>query len=97
MIVSGRVHGVGFRARAARLARELGLSGLVRNTPQGQVEIYCEGERQKIIALAKELETAHQNFPLPASKPEKVQVFFEGEEGFKPAWKKFQGFEIDHA
>ncbi len=97
IIVSGRVQGVGFRARAARVARELGLSGLARNTSRGQVEIYCEGAREKILEFAEELKNSHQNFPLPASKPEKVLLFFEGEEGFTPAWKKFAGFEIGHS
>src|SRR5512137_3033594 len=42
--VSGVVQGVGFRPHVYRLARELGLSGFVRNSAAG-VEIEVEGTR----------------------------------------------------
>ncbi len=41
--VSGRVQGVGFRVNAKRVADRLGLSGWVRNLPDGSVEILAEG------------------------------------------------------
>jgi acylphosphatase len=41
--ISGRVQGVGFRANAERMADRLGLSGWVRNLPDGSVEIIAEG------------------------------------------------------
>lgn len=43
MIVSGRVHGVFFRASCAAEARRVGLAGWVRNLPGGSVEAVFEG------------------------------------------------------
>ncbi len=46
--IRGRVQGVGFRFFTLRTARELGLSGWVRNLPNGDVEALFEGERSTI-------------------------------------------------
>jgi acylphosphatase len=40
--VSGRVQGVGFRYSCYAEARRLGLRGWVRNTPDGDVEVWVE-------------------------------------------------------
>ncbi len=42
--IHGRVHGVFFRDSACKKAGELGLSGFVRNDPDGAVYIEAEGE-----------------------------------------------------
>jgi acylphosphatase len=44
ILVQGRVQGVGFRQFTCRVAVELGLTGWVRNLPDGRVEIVAEGE-----------------------------------------------------
>ena len=43
--VTGRVQGVFFRQSAREEAERLGLSGWVRNLPDGSVEALFEGER----------------------------------------------------
>ena len=50
--VSGVVQGVGFRYFTVRKARELGVTGWVRNTPDGKVEIVAEGEKWQLEELA---------------------------------------------
>lgn len=45
MRVQGRVQGVYFRAATRRTARQLGLTGWVRNCPDGSVEAWAEGEK----------------------------------------------------
>jgi acylphosphatase len=51
LVVRGRVQGVYFRASAQREARRLGLTGWVRNRPDGSVEIVAEGEEIAIREL----------------------------------------------
>ena len=47
-LVSGRVTGVGFRYFAQDVARREGLTGVVRNLPDGRVEAVAEGEAESL-------------------------------------------------
>jgi acylphosphatase len=49
--VSGRVQGVWYRESCRRRAEELGVSGEVRNTAAGTVEIEAQGARAAVEAL----------------------------------------------
>jgi acylphosphatase len=51
VVVSGRVQGVFYRATCVRLARERGLSGWVRNRPDGCVEAVFEGPSDEVGAM----------------------------------------------
>jgi acylphosphatase len=51
LLIEGRVQGVFFRASAQAEASRLGLTGWVRNSPDGAVEIVAEGERKRIDDL----------------------------------------------
>ncbi len=51
--VEGRVQGVFFRATTQEQARALGLSGYVRNLPDGSVEVYACGEREALERLKR--------------------------------------------
>ena len=53
--VSGRVHGVFFRAFVESRAVELHLTGYVRNLPDGTVEVKAEGERERLEKLVEYL------------------------------------------
>lgn len=46
--VSGRVQGVGFRRYVVNEARFLGLKGIVRNLPDGNVCIEAEGDEENL-------------------------------------------------
>lgn len=50
--VRGRVQGVFFRSFVQSHARKLGLSGYVRNLPDGSVELRAEGQRARLEELA---------------------------------------------
>jgi len=54
--VKGRVQGVGFRAHVDYNARELGVTGWVRNVGYDIVEAVAEGERQKLERLAESIQ-----------------------------------------
>jgi acylphosphatase len=55
-LVRGRVQGVGFRWYVEREARTLGISGWVRNTHDGCVEVLAMGSSQQLATLLGRLQ-----------------------------------------
>ena len=55
IVARGRVQGVFFRDFTTRRARELGLTGYVRNLTEGAVEAIAEGERVKLEDLVRHM------------------------------------------
>ena len=53
LFVHGRVQGVFFRDSTRKVARDLGLTGWVRNCSDGSVEIQAEGDRNKLEELVE--------------------------------------------
>ncbi len=74
--IYGRVQGVFFRSTMREVARELGLTGWVRNVPDGTVEAVVEGDR---TAVERIIAWAHEGPPL--AKVEKVDVKWESYRG----------------
>jgi acylphosphatase len=68
-VVSGRVTGVGFRYFTQDVARREGLSGVVRNLPDGRVEAIAEGDDTALTRL----EAAIRRGP-PRARVEHVEV-----------------------
>jgi len=62
LTIRGKVQGVGYREGCRRCAHELGLSGWVRNLPDGTVAVEAEGRPQDLMALRIWCERG----PLPA-------------------------------
>jgi acylphosphatase len=54
--VYGRVQGVGFRYYALYTARSLGITGYVRNEPDGSVEVVGSGRDPDIEALIESID-----------------------------------------
>ena len=80
--VRGRVQGVFFRAATQREARRLGLTGWVRNRPDGSVELLAEGEEEGL----KELVSWAHRGP-SASHVERVDVRWRGYAGEFPDFR----------
>lgn len=82
-IVAGRVQGVFFRAACAAEARARGLTGWVRNLPDGRVEAVFEGPEQQVQAMVA---WCHRG--PPSARVEDVESWREevaGETGFAVA------------
>jgi acylphosphatase len=68
--VYGRVQGVFFRSFVSRQATQLGLTGYVRNLPDGEaVEVHAEGERKQLAELLSYLKIGP-----PGAKVNKVET-----------------------
>jgi acylphosphatase len=78
--VAGRVQGVFFRASTQREASALGLSGWVRNLPDGSVEALFVGER-----TACERALAFVRSGPPGARVERVDVRWEDAPSSAPA------------
>ena len=55
--VKGRVQGVGFRAHVQYSARQIGVTGWVRNVDYDTVEAVGEGEREKLERFVDAVKT----------------------------------------
>lgn len=53
LIISGRVQGVYYRFSTEKEAKRLGLTGWVRNLPNGDVEAVVEGEQSIVDQMIK--------------------------------------------
>jgi acylphosphatase len=74
--VTGRVHRVGYRAWAERVATDLGLRGWVRNRADGSVEMLITGADDCIASM---LEAARRG--PPAARVDNVQVEDDTDDG----------------
>ena len=68
--VHGLVQGVYFRSFVQRQAQTLGLTGYVRNLPDGvTVEIQAEGDREKLDELASRLKVGP-----PGARIDRIEI-----------------------
>jgi acylphosphatase len=81
---TGHVQGVGFRYTARSIARGYDVSGLVRNLPDGRVELVAEGKPHEVVAFLGEVRDRFFNH----IRNERSDV--------QPATGEFTGFEIQH-
>ena len=56
IIFTGRVQGVGFRFTALDIAERYRLTGLVRNLPDGTVEMLAQGTAQTIADCLRDIQ-----------------------------------------
>ncbi len=80
--VYGLVQGVFFRYTTRKVARNLGLTGIVKNLRDGSVYIEAEGPEDRLIELLK--------FAKKGPKSAKIESI---EYEYKKVQHKFKGFE----
>ena len=96
IIVEGWIQGAGYRAFVKRTAGQLGLRGLVRNLPDGRVEIFCEGTQPRITTLLKMINYKGKKGDPLSTYVESLKTCKEGEKRYNGPWKAYEGFEIDY-
>lgn len=78
--VAGHVQGVFFRAWAQGHARELGISGWIRNCPDGSVEAHLTGDENAVARMIERLRRGPSNarvedFTIEDAEPESTGRF----------------------
>ena len=58
MKVTGLVQGVGFRWTTQMIAQELGITGTVKNNPDGSVSIVTQGEELPLEHIIKKIKAS---------------------------------------
>ena len=94
LFVKGDVHGVGFRSYCERLAQQLNLKGLCRNEADGGVKVFLEGGEKEIGEFIETVKSVKQS-GFFGTHVDKVELHWENEKGFQPAWRSYNAFEID--
>lgn len=74
--IYGKVQGVGFRAFTCREAQRLGLTGWVRNRPDGSVEVLVEGEEPALRLLLQRISKGP-----PAARVREIRTLWEEARG----------------
>ncbi|KXG74471.1 Acylphosphatase [Fervidicola ferrireducens] len=82
-LIYGLVQGVGLRYQVQKKASQLGLTGFVKNLPDGSVELVAEGEEDLINELIEYVKTG-----IRWARVEKVELEWSEWEG------KYRRFEI---
>jgi acylphosphatase len=80
--VSERVHGVFFRATTSNEAKSRGLTGWVRNAPDGRVEAEVQGTRAAVDELVDECRTGPPMADVSDVEVDHLDVV-DGEQGFQ--------------
>ena len=79
-VVEGRVQGVGFRYWTVQVARELVITGWVRNCPDYSVEIFAEGDGATLYDFFNVVQHSHprayiSNFTITAAQYQGLESF----------------------
>jgi acylphosphatase len=81
-IIHGDVQGVWFRATTMHYAQQLKLEGIVRNCPDGTVEMFVQGEQKELEMLLAQLRVSHRITSIDTE--------------FASPTKSYTGFKISH-
>ena len=94
--VKGRVQDVGYRTIVKQIARGFGIKGLVRNTENGSVEIFCETDRKTLEEFKKMIDIKSPPEDLFGVNVESIDEYGEGTKNYVNPPEKFEYFHIDY-
>ena len=83
VLYSGRVQGVGFRYSVKRLATGFGVTGWVRNLPDGTVELQANGEPAEVDAFVAAIAASHLGGYIKEARPHDLGAAAEAGGGFE--------------
>lgn len=83
VVYTGRVQGVGFRYQAKSAAAGFEVTGIVRNLPDGRVELIAEGDQTELEEFRQAIRDSGVG---PMIRSEEVE--------WSTATREFRGFEI---
>jgi acylphosphatase len=83
VLYTGRVQGVGFRYQAKSAAAGFEVTGIVRNLPDGRVELIAEGDQTELEEFRQAIRDSGVG---PMIRSEEVE--------WSTATREFRGFEI---
>ncbi len=96
IVVDGTVQGVGYRAFVKQVARHLGVRGIIRNLEETKVEVFCEGPENSIRELVRQIDRKQESRDVLGINVTQIECYWEGQNNYRPAWKRYVGFEIDY-
>jgi len=96
IIVNGRVQDVGYRTIVKQIARGFGIKGLVRNTENGSVEIFCETDRKTLEEFKKMIDINSPPEDLFGVNVESIDEYGEGTKNYVNPPEQFEYFHIDY-
>lgn len=70
----GQVQGVGFRWTSLGIARELGLTGWIKNEPDGSVIAEIQGEASHVGAFFSRLLDSYRRYPISYTVDEREEI-----------------------
>jgi len=94
--VFGNVQAVGYRALVKTIARRMGVKGLIRNLEDGSVEVFAEAEEKVLDEFLKAIDIKGRPEDLLSLHVDRIEVYKEGEPGYRGPWRSYGVFEIDY-
>lgn len=96
LIIEGNVQGAGYRTIVRQVARGFGIKGMVRNSENGSVEIFCETDRETLEKFKKMIDIKSPPEDLFGVNVENIDEYDEDSKNYVNPPEKFEYFHIDY-
>ena len=97
LIVSGNVQGVGYRTLVRQISKRMRVTGIVRNLPEGDVEIYCQcSDKETLDKFIEQVDVKATTDNVFAVHVDSITSYNEGEANYGEPDTDFKSFKIDY-